>query len=49
VPRREMLDAPFASLEADYVAALGKRHLQRQPSTPRPGGRRRRPGVTERV
>src|SRR5687767_10826792 len=25
VPRREMLDAPFASLEADYVAALARR------------------------
>jgi ribonuclease P protein component len=25
VPRREMLDAPFASLEADYLAALARR------------------------
>ena len=25
VPRREMLDAPFSSLEADYVAALQRR------------------------
>jgi ribonuclease P protein component len=24
VPRREMLDAPFATLEADYTAALGR-------------------------
>jgi ribonuclease P protein component len=24
VPRREMLDAPFASLEADYLAALAR-------------------------
>ena len=36
VPRREMLDAPFAILEADYVALLGRR---REP--PRHGGRRR--------
>ena len=46
VPRREMLDAPFASLEADYVAALDKRHLQRHESTPRPRGRRRRGSAT---
>ena len=26
VPRREMLDAPFASLEADYARALDRRH-----------------------
>ena len=26
VPRREMLDAPFASLEAEYAALLGRRH-----------------------
>ena len=25
VPRREMLDAPFATLEAEYVALLGRR------------------------
>lgn len=25
VPRREMLDAPFASLEAEYVALLARR------------------------
>ena len=48
VPRREMLDAPFASLEADYVAALDKRHRQRHEATPRPHGRRR-PGPATRV
>ena len=32
VPRRDMLDAPFASLEADYHAALARRD---QPSRPR--------------
>jgi ribonuclease P protein component len=35
VPRREMVDAPFAILETDYLAALERRD---QPS--RPGGRR---------
>jgi ribonuclease P protein component len=45
VPRREMLDAPFATLEADYVAALSRRERERPPSTPRPPrhGRRGRP------
>lgn len=44
VPRREMLDAPFASLEADYVATLDRRDRERPPSSPRPrrrGGRAR--------
>jgi ribonuclease P protein component len=36
VPRREMLDAPLATLEADYTALLARR---RQPS----GGDSRRP------
>jgi len=40
VPRREMLDAPFASLEADYLAALDRRHRER----PRPRAPRRRDG-----
>ena len=43
VPRREMLDAPFASLEIDY-----ERALQRAQRQPRPAGtgtdHRRRPG-----
>ena len=50
VPRREMLDAPFASLEADYVAALARR--DRGPSTSadrRPPAGRRRPGAASRV
>lgn len=50
VPRREMLDAPFASLEADYVAALARR--DRGPSTTtdrRPPAGRRRPGAASRV
>ena len=37
VPRREMLDAPFASLEADYHAALDRRDRER----PRPARRPR--------
>jgi ribonuclease P protein component len=48
VPRREMLDAPFASLEADYIATLARRDRQR----PLPaGGPRNRPraGVARRV
>jgi ribonuclease P protein component len=44
VPRREMLDAPFTSLEADYHAALGRRHRERpQPGRPRGRSRRARP------
>lgn len=38
VPRREMFDAPFASLEADYLAALDRRGRDR----PRPSGIRSR-------
>jgi len=46
VPRREMVDAPFATLEADYLAALARR--DRQPTharapRPRPRGPRRGP------
>jgi len=37
VPRREMLDAPFASLEADYQSLLDRRH------SARPAGGRRPP------
>ena len=42
VPRREMLDAPFSSLEDDYTATLGRRDRAR-PAPPRPHGRNRRP------
>jgi ribonuclease P protein component len=43
VPRREMLDAPFASLEADYDRALERRQTARPGPAPRPrrGGRAR--------
>jgi ribonuclease P protein component len=45
VPRREMFDAPFASLEADYLAALERRGRERpRGAGDRPrGGRRTRP------
>jgi ribonuclease P protein component len=43
VPRREMLDAPFSSLEADYLAALARRDRERPAPPRRPGGRGRRP------
>jgi ribonuclease P protein component len=39
VPRREMLDAPFASLEADYLAVLERHRRDRsrpRPPSPRP-------------
>ena len=38
VPRREMLDAPFASLEADYLATLARRDQEHAKAYPR--GRR---------
>ena len=45
VPRREMLDASFASLEADYLGALERRDRERgrPPSQYRRGKDRRRP------
>ena len=39
VPRREMLDAPFASLESDYLATL--RRTGRDPAASPAGGPRR--------
>jgi ribonuclease P protein component len=48
VPRREMLDAPFASLEADYLAALSGH--ERRTGPPRPWrGRDGRPAPVEGV
>ena len=43
VPRREMLDAPFVTLEADYIAALERRDRGQSSPNRRPGGRRGRP------
>jgi ribonuclease P protein component len=48
VPRREMLDAPFSSLEADYDAALDRRDRER-PAPRRPRGRSSRPRAATRV
>jgi len=47
VPRREMLDALFTSLEADYRAALQSRH--NRPARPRGPHRRSAPGRNSRV
>ena len=44
VPRREMLDAPFASLEADYVATLARRDSSTAPGRPSASRRQPRPG-----
>lgn len=48
VPRREMLDAPFASLEADYNSTLARRE-RNQPHPRRPRGDRARSGATRSV
>lgn len=47
VPRREMLDAPFASLEADYDRAIERRGTARP--GPRSASRGRRPRATPSV
>jgi ribonuclease P protein component len=48
VPRREMLDAPFASLEADFVAALADH--RRGAGSPGAGrGRSARPDAAKRI
>jgi hypothetical protein len=48
VPRREMVDAPFATLEADYCAALDRRQSARVPSR-RPRPRRDRVDTASRL
>ena len=48
VPRREMLDAPFVTLEADYLALLDRRH-DRGASRPRRASRGGRPGAASSV
>jgi len=40
VPRREMLDASFASLETDYTSALERRDRERHRPASRRGGHR---------
>jgi ribonuclease P protein component len=47
VPRREMLDAPFASLEADYHAALQRSGRESSSSSPGRPRRDRRPRVAQ--
>lgn len=49
VPRREMLDVPFSSLEADYQAALTRRDHERPRPPRRPGGRGPRTQAASRV
>ena len=49
VPRREMLDAPFASLEADYYALLDRRDSVRPGGGKRPPRGRARAGAAARV
>jgi ribonuclease P protein component len=48
VPRREMLDAPFASLEADYATILARRE-RAQPQPRRPRRHSARPRVARSV
>ena len=50
VPRRELLDAPFPTLEADYHAVLNRRATAVAAPRQRPGRRSgRRPGADQRV
>jgi len=48
VPRREMLDAPFATLEADYSALLHRRRAPSRTTSRRPG-RPSDPGAAQSV
>jgi hypothetical protein len=48
VPRREMLDAPFASLESDYAHALDRRH-RGQPAGARPARNQNRTRSSKRL
>jgi ribonuclease P protein component len=49
VPRREMLDAPFTSLEADYRGLLERRDRPRPAHTDRPRRRQARAAAPPRV
>ena len=42
VPRREMLDAPFTSLETDFLAVLERRDVRRDRGRSQPPARRGR-------
>jgi ribonuclease P protein component len=48
VPRREMLDTSFASLESDYAYALDRRH-RGQPAGARPARRPNRSRASKRL
>jgi ribonuclease P protein component len=49
VPRRNLLDAPFDSLEADYLAALSRRDREPRGTPPRRPAARGRPRAPSRV
>lgn len=49
IPRREMLNAPFASLEADYCAAIERGRRSAPATAPHRRPRRRRAGGAEGV
>jgi ribonuclease P protein component len=49
VPRREMLDAPFSSLEADYLAVLDRRDRAHPRAAGQPRGRGPRPRAASSV
>jgi ribonuclease P protein component len=49
VPRRELLDAPFVNLEADYHSALERSGRPRSTSNRRQHGGDRRPGIASRL
>jgi ribonuclease P protein component len=49
VPRREMVDAPFATLEADYLATLERRGQSSRARPSRPYPRRGRRGAASRL
>lgn len=49
VPRRDILDAPFTRLEADYVALLERRRTPQAQRAPRPPRGRGRPRRASRV
>jgi ribonuclease P protein component len=49
VPRREMLDASFDTLEADYITALERRDRAQPAARRHRKGDRRRPGPVTRV
>lgn len=49
VPRRDILDAPFTRLEADYRSLLDRRDRPQPPRPPRPPRGRRGAGRPSRV